>query len=75
MENDNKIIDALGGTAAVAYIFGITPGAVSQWRPTKDNPDARIPRARMMYLEVKYPKIVLPNTRDSLPDVTASPSA
>lgn len=39
MENQNTdkteasiIIDAFGGTKAMADIVGITPGAVSQWR-------------------------------------------
>ena len=37
----NYIIDQLGGTLAVANLFGITTGGVSQWR-TDGIPDARM---------------------------------
>lgn len=47
-----KLIEKLGGTTAVAKIFGISPAAVSKWKRQG------IPAGRMMYLEVKYPKIV-----------------
>ena len=47
----NQIIDALGGTNAVAELCKVTPQAVSQWR------DDGIPRARMMYIEVVRPDI------------------
>lgn len=50
--NVNEIIDSLGGTSIVAKIFGISTAAVAKWRRTG------IPRARLMYLHVKYPKIL-----------------
>jgi hypothetical protein len=37
----NRIIDAMGGTSAVAEIFSITTGAVSQWRE-EGIPDSRL---------------------------------
>ena len=37
----DRIIDAMGGTVAVCELFGITSGAVSQWR-TDGIPDARM---------------------------------
>lgn len=52
MENSNKIIDELGGTSVVAQLFGISDAAVSKWRREG------IPKARLMYLELKYPKII-----------------
>ncbi|MDY7537661.1 Cro/CI family transcriptional regulator [Undibacterium sp. RTI2.1] len=53
MENllDSKIIDKLGGTSAVAKIFDISPPSVSDWKKTG------IPKARRMYLELKYPDL------------------
>ena len=51
MKDANKIIDSLGGTAVVSKIFGVSSAAVSKWRRIG------IPPARLMYLEVKYPKI------------------
>lgn len=47
----NFIIFSLGGTAAAAKFFEVTRGAVSQWRNTG------IPRARLMYLRAKKPKV------------------
>jgi len=47
----NKIIDALGGTGAVAELCDVSSGAVSQWRTDG------IPRARLMYLRLAKPKI------------------
>lgn len=48
-----EIINALGGTCAVARIFGIKAPSVSDWK------ELGIPRARMMYLEVKYPHLFI----------------
>ena len=45
-----KVIDALGGSSAVARLCKVTPQAVGQWR--KDG----IPDARRMYLEVVHPE-------------------
>lgn len=53
-----KLIDKLGGTTAVANIFGISPAAVSKWKKQG------IPTGRMMYLELKYPKIVKDHKND-----------
>lgn len=44
----NRIIDAMGGTVAVADIFGITTGAVSQWRDESGIPDARLFSIKLM---------------------------
>lgn len=51
MKNASEIIDFLGGTAVVSKIFGVSSAAVSKWRRIG------IPPARLMYLEVKYPKV------------------
>ncbi|PMC18323.1 hypothetical protein [Oligella urethralis] len=50
--NDSNLIDLLGGTAAVANIFNISMASVSAWRKSG------IPKARMMYLELKYKNII-----------------
>jgi hypothetical protein len=50
----NKIIDALGGTNAVAELCNVTPQAVSQWR------DDGIPPARLMFLKVIRPDVFDP---------------
>ena len=47
----NKIIDSFGGTRAVAQIFEITDGAVSQWRTNG------IPKANLMVLELLRPDL------------------
>ena len=47
----SKIIDRLGGTAAVAKMCAVTPQAVSQWRITG------IPPARQMFLCVVRPDV------------------
>jgi hypothetical protein len=47
-----KIIDSLGGSSAVARIFGVTVGAVSQWR------ENGIPHSRLMYLQLLRPDLV-----------------
>ena len=55
MENKNEIIDALGGSAAVARLCEVAPAAVSQWKTNG------IPRARMMYLRVIRPDVFVVN--------------
>ncbi|HDR8930465.1 TPA: hypothetical protein QDA84_000458 [Burkholderia vietnamiensis] len=47
------MIDALGGTSAVANLFEIDPGAVSQWRRNG------IPKPRMQYLRLARPDVFL----------------
>jgi len=47
----NQVIDALGGTVAVAALCNVTKGAVSQWR------ENGIPEARMMYLKLLRPDV------------------
>jgi len=51
MINPDHIIDALGGTKAVATIFRIKPPSVSGWRKNG------IPEARLDYLRVVYPHL------------------
>lgn len=51
MAEATRVIDALGGTADVARIFGISLAAISQWR------ENGIPDARLMYLRLAYPAI------------------
>ncbi|RQV01079.1 Cro/CI family transcriptional regulator [Burkholderia cenocepacia] len=59
MEPDNRdpyaclLIDELGGTSAVANLFEIDPGAVSQWRRNG------IPKPRMQYLRLARPDVFL----------------
>lgn len=48
----SSLIDALGGTAKVAKMCEVSPQAVSKWRVIG------IPRARLMYLKVKKPRVV-----------------
>lgn len=47
----SQLIDALGGTGAVAKIFDIEPPSVSYWR------SRGIPKARLMYLRAVYPSM------------------
>lgn len=47
---DSEIIDALGGTAAVARLCKVKPPSVSDWR--KEG----IPSARRMYLQAVRPE-------------------
>lgn len=49
--NASTVIDRLGGTNAVAAIFGIKPPSVSEWKEKNS-----IPRARLMYLQVAFPQ-------------------
>lgn len=44
---DSEIIDELGGTSAVALIFGVKPPSVSEWR-TKGIPKARKQTLKLM---------------------------
>lgn len=48
---DSKIIDALGGTVAVANLCEVASQAVSQWRRSG------IPPARRMYLKLLRPDV------------------
>jgi len=45
----NTVIDRLGGTTAVARIFGIEPPSVSEWRRHG------IPDSRLLYLRLAKP--------------------
>ena len=47
----NSVIDLIGGTTEVARICEVEPQAVSQWRKSG------IPKARLMFLKLKRPKI------------------
>lgn len=47
----NEVIDALGGTFAVARLCRIKPPSVSDWRKTG------IPQARRQYLELLRPDV------------------
>jgi hypothetical protein len=53
----NKIIDALGGTNAVARLCEIAPGSVSDWRKTG------IPKARLMFLKLARPGVFKNHTK------------
>lgn len=46
------VIRELGGPAATARIFGVKPPSISGWL------QKGIPSARLMYLEVAYPKVM-----------------
>jgi DNA-binding transcriptional regulator YdaS (Cro superfamily) len=48
---DSQLIDAAGGTKAVAALCAVSQSAVTQWR------DKGIPPARRMYLALKVPKV------------------
>lgn len=47
----NLLIDALGGTRAVAALCQVNDSAVSQWR--RDG----IPQARLMFLRLARPRV------------------
>jgi hypothetical protein len=47
----NAVIDALGGTSAVANLCEVKPASVSEWRVNG------IPRARLMYLRAIRPDL------------------
>lgn len=48
---DSDVIDAIGGTAAVARLCRVREPSVSKWRKTG------IPSARRMYLELIRPDL------------------
>lgn len=50
--NASKIIDELGGTAAVAKLCQVQTPSVSEWRSRNV-----IPRARLMYLKLLRPDV------------------
>lgn len=50
--NVSDVISRLGGTTAVAEIFGIEPPSVSEWKRRN-----HIPRARLMYLQLAHPDV------------------
>lgn len=49
--DQNKLIDALGGTSAVALICGIKPPSVSQWRTNG------IPKPWLMFFRQARPDL------------------
>lgn len=49
--NPTQVIDALGGTNAVARLCEIAPASVSDWKKKG------IPKARLMYLKLAVPKV------------------
>lgn len=53
----NKIIDALGGTAAVARLCQVRPPSVSEWRRNG------IPAARLQFLQLARPDVFHPTTK------------
>lgn len=50
--SDSQVIDDLGGTGAVAALFGIEPASVSGWRKSG------IPAARKQTLALMFPERV-----------------
>jgi len=63
---DNEIIDRLGGTTKVANLFGIAYPSVSQWRQNG------IPKARMIYLKLRFPEVFNPTTTKHIGFVEAT---
>lgn len=55
--NANDIIDALGGTAAVARMCEVRQPSVSEWRVRG------IPKARLMYLKAVRPEVFEPRKK------------
>lgn len=55
----SKIIDALGGTSAVAKLCKVRPPSVSEWRKNG------IPAAREQYLRLLRPDVFGPAANDS----------
>lgn len=49
----NKIIDELGGTSAVAELCGLTTGAISQWRTSKNG----IPKGWIKFFKEVHPNL------------------
>lgn len=66
---DSEIIDALGGTTAVANLFAIEPASVSGWRKTG------IPQARKQTLALMYPGRVPADWRPGERDLETQPAA
>lgn len=66
---DSELIDALGGTGAVARIFGITPASVAGWR------GKGIPHARRQVLAVLFPDKVPAEWRPNVPAVSKQEAA
>lgn len=62
--DQNKLIDALGGTNEVARICQIKPGSVSGWRTNG------IPRARLMFLKLLRPDL-FPEEKPTQPQEAA----
>lgn len=56
----NKIIDALGGTAAVAKLCEVKPPSVSEWR------NSGIPKARLQYLRLLKPEVFVGDDQEPL---------
>lgn len=61
---DSEVIDALGGTSAVAEIFNIKPPSVTGWR------EGGIPTARKQTLVLLYPDKVPAEWRKLLPEAS-----
>lgn len=57
---DSEIIDALGGTTAVAKLCEVAAPSVSEWRKTG------IPKARLMFLRIARPEVFVESPR---PDI------
>ena len=55
--NADQIIDALGGTAAVAKLCAVRNPSVSEWRK------AGIPKARLQYLQLLRPDVFVPDSK------------
>lgn len=51
--DSQKLIDALGGTAAVARLFDIKPPSVSEWKQEGRS----IPKARLQTLKLLRPDL------------------
>lgn len=60
-KTDSELIDALGGTTAVALLCGVKPPSVSDWR------HSGIPLPRRLYLHTKRPDVVDFPVRASTP--------
>ena len=65
--NQNTLIDALGGTGAVAVICDVSPQAVSQWR-TKG-----IPKPWLMYFREIRPDLFSKEGQEVAEDKPSSP--
>jgi hypothetical protein len=61
MDNENRIIEALGGTTRCAQIFDIKPASVSEWRKRG------IPKARLHSIRLMRPDLFAP-------DATSAPT-